>query len=137
MELSEIAASLPNGFHDMRLIALHLNLCDQTAVLEVDVLVGLPDQDVDLRDEYRSASLEFSDAQVLAIDPPHSKSAFRSPGAANIDISENEASFFSKDLLSEFSDQLKIYEILVRDWMANIRIVASKVELKWKVSGSA
>lgn len=131
MGLSEIETRLPNGFHDMRLTALHLNLCDQIAVLEVDVLVGLPGQDVERRDEYRSALLEFTGVKAFAVDPPDPTSAFRFPGAADVVITDDEKGAFSKKLISVLPAGLNFYTIYVRDWLTNIRIAANGIELKW------
>jgi hypothetical protein len=132
MKLADIEAELPNGFHDAKLIAIHRNLSDEITTLDIEVLIGLPDEEVENRDRYRSATLNFKETKIVVIDPPGIESSFKFPGAATIVITEDEAGSLPAELLAKVSDKHHTYTIFVQDWLSNIRIAAADLEFKWR-----
>lgn len=132
MRVAEIEEELPNGFHDTMLIAMHRNLAEELATLDIKVLVGLPDEDASHRDRFRNATLFFREAKVVVIDSPDPDSPFIYPGASSIVITEDEAGAFSEELLRKLPKSSHTYAIFVRDWLSNIRIAAACVDFEWK-----
>ena len=59
MTLEEIDQSLPNGFHDSKILGVRLDYVQQTAEIDMELLFSGPD-DVDT-EEYRSATLSISE----------------------------------------------------------------------------
>src|SRR5690242_1987239 len=81
MSLEEIDESLPNGFHDAQLVGLEIDYLHKIAVFKTNVLIGLPDEPVELRDRYRLGTLRFPGVSFVVVDPPAATSAFLRPGA--------------------------------------------------------
>jgi hypothetical protein len=131
MKIADIDAELPNGFHDAKLVAMHRNLSDEITVLEVEVLVGLPDDGPSKRDRVRNATLSFKGTKIVSIEPPHIESSFQFPGNASIVIAEDEPGALPTELLEKISDGVHTYTIFVQDWLSNIQIAAADVEFKW------
>jgi hypothetical protein len=132
MRIADIEAGLPNGFHDAMLVAIHRNLNDEITALDIKVLVGLPDEKVEDRDRFRSATLNFKETKIVIIDPPDTESSFKFPGAAAIVITEDEVGSFPAELLAMLSDKQHTYTIFVQDWLSNIRIAAADLEFEWR-----
>jgi hypothetical protein len=135
MRITDIEAGLPNGFHDAKLIAIHRNLSDEITTLDIEVLVGLPDEDVVSRDRYRSATMSFKQTKIVVMDIPDINSSFRYPGAASVVITEDEPDSLPSELLAKLWDKHHVYTIFVQDWLSSIRIAAVDVEFEWGGTG--
>jgi hypothetical protein len=70
MSLEEIDESLPNGFHDAELVGLEIDYVHQFAVFKTNVLLGLPDEPVEISDRHRLRTLRFSGVSFIVVDPP-------------------------------------------------------------------
>jgi hypothetical protein len=132
MRIADIEAKLPNGFHDAKLIAIHRNLKDEITALDIEVLVGLPDENLEDRDRFRSATLHFKETKIVIIDPPDTESSLKFPGASAIVIAEDEVGTFPAELLAKLSGKQHTYTIFVQDWLSNIRIAAADLEFEWR-----
>jgi hypothetical protein len=132
MTILDIDEELPNGFHDARLLAIHRNLGDGITALDIEVLVGLPDEKAGDRDRTRNGTLNFKETKILVIDPPDVESSFMFLGAATFVITEDEAGSLPTRFFGKLGDKQHIYTIFVREWLSNIVIAAATVEFVWR-----
>jgi len=68
MKLEELDETLPNGLHDARIKSLTHDYEKATVKLEVEILVGLPDNSPQNRSRYRDAEIVFSRVIFCTID---------------------------------------------------------------------
>src|SRR5262249_35059891 len=120
------------GFHDARLIGLEIDYVHQFAVFKTNVLIGTPDEPVELRDRYRLANLRFSGLSFIVVDPPAANSAFLQPGAvtywwSRLDTTE------SPELaeLAPSEPNVQAYSFYVQDWYSSIHLAARDVAFVW------
>jgi hypothetical protein len=66
--ISEIARSLPNGFHDAELLNICIDYANQTAALSLNLDVSNSEDESE--ELSRPARLVFSGVQFVVIDPP-------------------------------------------------------------------
>jgi hypothetical protein len=131
MRLAEIEATLPNGFHDANLIAIHRDLLKQVATLDIQVLIGLPDEAAEQRERVHQARLKFIEASILLIESPDVQSPFSSPGESGFVITEDEAGCLPSDLLAKLPAEHHTYTIFIQHWLSNIQIAAADLEFEW------
>ena len=89
MTFGEVAASLPNGFHDAELQRLEMNYVDRTLRFDLVVWIGSMD-DSQRRELYRPARLTLDDVAFLAIDAPDVNYPWLKAGRIRIDAAEGQ-----------------------------------------------
>ena len=136
MSLEEIDESLPNGFHDAKLVGLEIDYVHQIAVFETNVLIGLPDEPVEIRDRYRLGTLRFSGVSFIVVDPPAANSAFLQPGAATFSWSRLDAAESPHMAALMPSDSnVQAYSFYVQKWYSSIHLAARDVGFVWSEPG--
>src|SRR5262245_45007542 len=71
MNLQQLEETLPNGFHDARLLRISARFDRAELQLDLDLSVGDPDApSPDERDAYTRAVLQLSGLAAISIDPP-------------------------------------------------------------------
>jgi len=89
MPFKEVAASLPNGFHDAELQRFEMDYVHRT--LRFDLLVWIGDMDDPRRRElYRQARLTLDDVAFLVIEPPDVTYPWLKAGRIRIDAGEGQ-----------------------------------------------
>ena len=89
MTFEEIAASLPNGFHDAELQRFEMDYVHRT--LRFDLVVWIGDMDDSRRRElYRPARLTLDDVAFLVIEPPDVNYPWLKAGRIRIDAGEGQ-----------------------------------------------
>lgn len=71
MTLDELDSLLPNGFHDMYIGSLELDYSTGTIKLNVDLLVGWPEDSESERNQYQKAIVTITGLCFCSIDPPY------------------------------------------------------------------
>ena len=90
MTFDEVAASLPNGFHDAELQRFEMDYVHRT--LRFDLVVWIGNMDDSLRREiYRPARLTLEDVAFLVIEPPDTNYPWLRAGPIKIDTGEGQA----------------------------------------------
>jgi hypothetical protein len=69
--LDELDSLLPNGFHDMYIGSLELDYSTGTIKLNVDLLVGWPEDSESERNQYQKAIVTITGLCFCSIDPPY------------------------------------------------------------------
>ena len=95
MTLEEVAASLPNGFHDAELQRFEMDYVHRT--LRFDLVVWIGD-DSRGRETYRSTRLTLDDVAFLVIEPPDTNYPWITPGPIRIDAGEGQPAQSSSTL---------------------------------------
>jgi hypothetical protein len=89
MTFKEVAASLPNGFHDAELQRFEMDYVHRT--LRFDLVVWIGDMDDARRRElYRPAHLTLDDVAFLVIEPPDITYPWLNAGRIRIDSGEGQ-----------------------------------------------
>lgn len=87
MTFQQVAATLPNGFHDAELEHLQMDYVHRK--LQFDLLVWVGDlEDTERREVYRPARLTVDDVGFLVIEPPDPNSPWFKAGSIRIDAGE-------------------------------------------------
>ena len=89
MTFEEVAASLPNGFHDAELQRFEMDYVHRT--LRFDLVIWIGDMDDSRRRElYRPARLTLDDVAFLVIEPPDINYPWLKAGPITIDTGEGQ-----------------------------------------------
>ena len=97
MTFQEVAALLPNGFHDAELLRFEMDYVHRK--LQFDLLVWIGDMDDSQRRElYRPARVTFDNVGFLVIEPPDNDYPWVVPGPVTIDAGEGQPSQSSSTL---------------------------------------
>jgi hypothetical protein len=89
MTFEEVAASLPNGFHDAELQRFEMDYVHRT--LRFDLVIWIGDMDDSRRRErYRPARLTLDDVAFLVIEPPDINYPWLKAGPIRIDAGEGQ-----------------------------------------------
>jgi hypothetical protein len=99
MTFQEVAASLPNGFHDAELQRFEMDYMRRTLTFDVVVWIGRMD-DTQARELYRPARLSVDDVGFFVIEPPDARYPSRKPGPIRIDAGEGQPRQGSRTLPS-------------------------------------
>ena len=89
MSFEEVAASLPNGFHDAELQRFEMDYVHRTLRFDLVVWIGNMD-DSRRRELYRPARLTLDDVAFLVIEPPDVNYPWLKAGRIRIDVGEGQ-----------------------------------------------
>ena len=137
MTLAELADSLPNGFHDSAIKRVTVDYEKQTARLEMSLLVGLPDDPIEKRDNCRDGLVELFGLQFFMISAPNAKEHLGALGEVWVvdgyDTNEilNSCKEITPSLLQSISAGVFTFSFYLNDWNSYIHIAARKCSLKW------
>jgi hypothetical protein len=134
MTLDELDSLLPNGFHDMYIGSLELDYSTKTIKLNVDLLVGWPEDSESERNQYQKAIVTITGLCFCSIDPPYPGYPL-SPNGSPICVGGDPAKADHlpslPDLLPNFPEGVWCYRFFVHDWNAFIHIAARDAEVAW------
>ena len=89
MTFDEVAATLPNGFHDAELQRFEMDYVHRK--LQFDLVVWIGDRDDSrCRELYRPGRLTLDDVAFLVIEPPDINYPWLKPGCIRIDAGEGQ-----------------------------------------------
>lgn len=132
MTLDELAASIPNGFHDACLSTISIDYTKREVQLILDIWVA---DDVERPEEietYRVAEVTLTGLAYWVSEPPDARSLFLEPGALWIDSGPLDT-LERKDSLHLPPTPAGAFAnwIFVRDWNAFIYVAAEDARLEW------
>lgn len=134
MTLDELVQTLPNGFHDMQVCSVELDYLAGTAKLNVQLLVGWPQDPEPERQEYQGAVLTINGLCFWSMDPPDPSYPFLPDGepimASGYSAKLDDLPSLAK-LSAKFPAGVWIYDLFVQDWNAYIRFAARDAEVSW------
>jgi hypothetical protein len=127
MTFKEAEESLPNGFHDAKIVRILLDYPSGTLLMKMNILVGTPDS-ADI-DEYRSAELKVRGLYFFFIDPPDPRYPFR-PNGRPLKVSGDPATD-SSPVIAKLPEEVSYYRFFVDLWNSFIHVAGSGVEISW------
>ncbi len=129
MTLDELAASLPSGLHDAKLLSLAIDYPRQRMTLDLRIDVGDPDApDAAAREARRPVRICFTGLVLCVVDPPDSRYPFDRAGPLTIDAGDGEPST-SPLVLPPVPPGAFLSWIFVYEWNAFLRVVARDVRI--------
>ena len=134
MTLDEVAASLPNGFHDADIKSISIDYVAGTATFDLEVWVG--DESAakeEGREVYRAAVLILSDLLFCVIDPPDPRYEYYEKKALWVDDASRGAASISTSvtLPTPLPENTFVYGFFVNNWNAFIHVAAMNARLEF------
>ena len=128
MKLEDLAADLPNGFHDSEIQAVSMNFSERTVEFILDVWVGSMADAPAEREQYRKARLQFLGVEYCAVDPPDPRYPYREPGPITVDLTKpsDEMANTLAHPPSGFAGRF-----FVDEWNAFIHFAATDARMNW------
>ena len=130
MTLEDIAAELPNGFHDAFLRLLAVDYVDRRATLGLNVWVGNLDAATDAeREVYRPVTVIISGLLWCIIEAPETTDY---PGVDGLWIDSGPVSSLKNTpAIPTVPDDVFAWWIFVREWNAFIYIAGTDASFDW------
>jgi len=127
MTIEEIDLSLPNGFHDSKILGVRLDYVRQTAEIDLEIHVsGVDDEDTE---KYQRATLSISGLIYFVIEPPGPpNTAHAQP--SRVDGGSSELKRTAYPLPKPLPDGAFTYWFFVSNWNSFIHIAALTADIK-------
>ncbi len=132
--LREIDENLPNGFHDALLKSIILNFASQSAIMELEILIGDPASPIEKeREAYKRATLKLGGVIYFVIDPVGVGGQFSSK-AVRIDagIATDDSNSRTPKPRGVLPTGAFAYWFFVDDWNSFIHVAARDATLCWE-----
>ena len=129
MTFREIEQTLPNGFHDAKIVRISLDYPAGTLVMNMRVLIGTPGEPD--QDEYGPAEVSVTGLYLCSIEPPDPKYPFRLTGkplGVSGDSSGNSSPEIS-NLMRKLPPSASCYRFFVEQWNSFIYVAGSDVQI--------
>jgi hypothetical protein len=130
MNLSELAQTLPNGFHDAVISGMDVHEAAETATLYIRLLISLPPEESGVEIvEYKPAEIRLNGGVIVESSRPLLRDfgeEYDTQGCVPDDKQWPRLATLDKD------SRHSAYSFFVIDWNAFIHTIASKAELFWQ-----
>jgi len=123
--IEELELTLPNGFHDARLLRLDIDYCARQATITLDVVVN-----EERKPEFRSGVLRITGVLFLVLDPPGPGSTLASSKPSRIDTGQGQPNTSPLTLPPVPSGHFLQWFFVV-DWNSFIRVCAEDASFEW------
>ena len=128
MTLEELAATLPNGFHDSSFKTIFVDYERHRATFGLELLVGTPDaNDRAAMERVRDADLTLEGLQFLVLQRPDPREPVGEGYGADLIQAER-----LPDSLKNSPDGCFVSGFFVNGWNASVYVSAKSASLKWK-----
>ena len=129
MTVEEIAASLPNGFHDARIDSISINYVKREVSIDLEVWMAESQEDSEV---YRAAELKLLDFLFCVIEPPDATSTYHQGKALWVDAGSGRALRSSAELPGSLPKGAFVHWFFVNDWNAFIHVSAMDARISWR-----
>jgi hypothetical protein len=133
MTFQEIEQSLPNGFHDARLLQASLDIVGRCATVKLSVHISV-EADSD-RERYRVGILNATKVALYFIEPPDANYKFILNGEG-IGVSGDTVALEQepelRSLLSKLPPDIAAYRFFLKDWNSFFYIAAGEATFVWE-----
>ena len=123
--IEELELTLPNGFHDARLLRLDIDYRARQATITLDVVVNEEGKPV-----FRSGVLRITGVVFLVLDPPAPGSTLDSSKPSQIDTGQGQPNT-SPLTLPPVPPGHFLEWFFVVDWNSFIRVCAEDASFEW------
>ena len=136
MTFEDIENSLPNGFHDSKILYFSLDAKTRTLTMRFSLWVGSMD---DLNPEvYREIALTAQGISIFFVEPPDPTYPFSLDGqglAAQGDFVDVKRSRFVSEqagnVLKKLPSRASIYRFFLENWNSFLYVAAEEVSFSW------
>jgi hypothetical protein len=131
MTFDEVEKTLPNGFHDAKLVTMTLDYTAGILLMTLQILIGRPGHSNE--DEYSPAELRATGLYFCFIDPPDPTYPFRPNGKA-LGVSgapESREQSVIERLLPKLPEGISLYRFYAEKWNSFIHVAASDIQISW------
>ena len=125
MDIFELAATLPNGFHDAEIRTLVISYEKQSIQIECDIWIGSMNDPPELREAYRAALVELHGVQYCIMDRPDPRYPFSQGLALMVDL-------YEPDPAVELAGEGHAFRFWVGEWNGSVHIRATSASLTWQ-----
>ena len=134
MTFEEVEKTLPNGFHDAKIVRITVDYPAGTLLMSLQILVGTPGE-AD-QEEYGPAELRANGLYFCFIDPPDPGYPFKPNGKAlgicgDPDTRESPV---IGNLLSKLPEGVFAYRFYADRWNSFIHVAAADVQISVSVT---
>jgi hypothetical protein len=126
--LEELAATLPNGFHDAEFKRLAADYRDRRVSIDVAVWIGDMDENFAPTECYRDGELVIEGLQFLVIEPPDQRYPYAREHALRVDLGMPEP---GRPKLPKPPNDCFLSSFFVNEWNAFIWISGRAANLTW------
>ena len=134
MTLEEVAASLPNGFHDACIKSISTDYVSGTASFDLQLWVGdVSAEKKEEREVYRDARLTLSDLLFCVIEPPDPSYPYHDKETLWVDGGtwDSAPPSTSIQLPSPLPENSFVYWFFVNNWNSFIYVAAMAAHLEF------
>jgi hypothetical protein len=135
MTLEELAETLPNGLHDARIKSLTHDYQEATVKLEVEILVGMPDDPPPDRFRYRQGNILFRQVLFCAIETPENERILGHPASIWFKFWRMEPGVLPEKIAKSLPQESLCYCLYILEWESQIHIAAGDVSFSWSDTG--
>ncbi len=137
MTLEELDQTLPNGLHDAQIKAMMHDYELANLRLDVQIVVGMPEEDVANRLRYRSGVIMFHQVLFCAVEAPENEGILGHPGSIWFVVDRIKLEAFPEKMAKALPPEALCYSLYILDWESEIRIAAGAVSFSWSDTGEA
>lgn len=133
MTLEDLADTLPNGFHDAHISSVSIDYVKRDARLIIDLWVGVPSEDQELREAYRQGELKLAGLLYWVIEPPDANYPYGESRQLWVDGGALESASFkpSVKLPEPLPDGAFASWFFVQHWNSFMYVSAMDASLEW------
>jgi hypothetical protein len=129
VNIEDLAAGLPNGFHDSQVHATSVDFDARVAEFTLDVWVGTMDSPPGPElEKYRRGRLRLIGLEYLTMESPDSRYPYRNSGPIVIDLCQPDEAVTKSRPHPDTSFAGRFF---VSDWNSFIHFAAADARLEW------
>jgi hypothetical protein len=135
MTFEEAEKTLPNGFHDAKIVRIVLDYASNALLMTLQILVGTPGQSD--QEQYGTAELRANGLHFCFIDPPDPSYPFK-PNGKPLGVSgapESRESPVIEGLSAKLPEGASVYRFFADRWNSFIHVAASDIQISWDRNG--
>jgi hypothetical protein len=131
MTLEDLDQTLPNGLHDARIRSLRHDYESAIVKLEVEILVGLPDDLPVERSRYRRGEILFHKVLFCSVEAPNNERILGHTGSIWFNYCRTEPGVLPENLVKTLTPEILCYSLYILDWESKIHIAAGDLSYAW------
>lgn len=131
MNIAELEATLPNGFHDVRVERLSIEFVDRIAIFDVSIWIDDTASSVASEQEARHrGKLTFHGLQFCVLDPPDPRYPFaKSDALWLVDLVDADPKVVGSIPLPQEAFSVRFF---VNQWNSFVHVAALDASLVWE-----
>jgi hypothetical protein len=137
MTLEHLEQNFLNGLHDAQIKAMTHDYEHAIVRLDVQIVVGMPEEDVANRLRYRSGKILFHQVLFCAVEVPENERILGRSGSIWFVFDRIKPEALPEKIARALPPEALCYSLYILEWESQIRIAAGDVSFSWSDSGEA